>query len=50
MLIWGDSHLRALMDAEMTPTLSLPPGVDLTAYKDALRKYAGAGGGYAPGC
>ena len=28
--------VRALMDAEMTPTLSLPPGVDLTAYKDAL--------------
>ncbi len=30
------AFVRRLMDEEVTPTLSVPPGTDLTAYKDAL--------------
>jgi len=29
-------HVRALMDEEMTPTLAVPPGFDVTGYKDDL--------------
>ena len=28
--------IRAMMDEEITPTLHMPPGTDLTGYKDAL--------------
>lgn len=28
--------VRALMDQEITPTLTIPPGTDITAYKDQL--------------
>ena len=30
------AYVRRLMDDEVTPTLDVPPGTDLTAYKDAL--------------
>ena len=30
------AYIRRLMDDEATPTLDVPPGTDLTAYKDAL--------------
>ena len=30
------AYIRRLMDDEVTPTLDVPPGTDLTAYKDAL--------------
>ncbi len=30
------AFIRRLMDDEVTPTLPVPPGTDLTAYKDAL--------------
>ncbi len=30
------AYIRRLMDEEVTPTLPVPPGTDLTAYKDAL--------------
>ena len=30
------AFVRRLMDEEVTPTLPVPPGTDLTAYKDAL--------------
>jgi fructuronate reductase len=31
-----ESYVHALMDVDVTPTLNVPPGFDLPAYKDAL--------------